>query len=209
MKRFNSSSILIALLILFNIGTFLFFNRKLSNSAVETSISQIDGNKAKVLHQDKSLSELKKENRNLYDSIKNVKSNLESATEIRYKYKYVTDTIFVDNTKIHQDSVYTFEENKNNIKTEVEVKASDVKWVRVKSEIVDTLQIYNLKYGKNNVTNITSSNNNLEIQQVTSFKRKTKFMDRFVIGPTVSVGFSPITKSFDTHIGVGITYKLY
>ena len=46
------------------------------------------------IYESQNISKLKKENKALYDSIKKLK-NVESAIEIRYKYRYKTDTVYL------------------------------------------------------------------------------------------------------------------
>ena len=63
------------------------------------------------IYESQNFDRLKKENQRLYDSIKSLQ-NIESFVEIRYKYRYNTDTVWVDkNIYPTKDSVYCFSNN--------------------------------------------------------------------------------------------------
>lgn len=191
---------------------FLYFVYQTSTkNRIDDVVKSINVSGATIIHPDRKISELKKENKELYDSIKIYKDKLESVYSVKVVYKVKTDTIYkVDSVykTLDNDSIYHFSQSNDTISTNVKVKGKEVDWVEVNTKINDQITFINLKYGDNNVTKVTTENDNVEVVDVTSWKRKTRFKDRFIIGPTIGVGYSPFSKTFDTYIGVGITYKI-
>lgn len=162
---------------------------------------------------DKKISELKKENRALYDSIKSYKEQVTFLAQFKYQKVYKTDTIYVhDVTPSQIDSVqtYTYSNGKNDsINYVLDIGSiSEPNWYKLKISIHDNFTIINRnELGLNNTT-IHSDNNGI-IEDVTIFnKKRDSWKDRFKFGPQIGVGYGTFHKKFDTYIGFGITYGL-
>ena len=161
-----------------------------------------------VIYNSQKIEELKKKNKALYDSLmveRNKKP--ESAIEIRYKYKYKTDTVTVDKFALREDSVYEYVSDNDTIRTEIGVKATDLKWVNVNATINDKFTIITRTDGNSNETTIGHSDN-VEITGVDVWHKKKTFKDRFTVGPQVGVGWGFINNKPDVYVGVGVTVKL-
>lgn len=63
------------------------------------------GNTYTRIYDSQKIESLKAENKALYDSIKHLK-NVESIVEVRYKYYYNTDTVFVNNSDTTKKIVF-------------------------------------------------------------------------------------------------------
>jgi hypothetical protein len=188
------------------------------------------------LYQAQELGALKKKNKELYDSIMAFSDKKpESALEIKYKYKYKTDTIYktqfivknqtpqtqtytefvhdttyITNPQQSSDyNIYSYTNDNDTIQTNIEVKAKDLEWVTVDATIHDKFIIIN-RVGDNNVieTEIDHSEN-VEIEGVAAWHKKTSWKDRLYIGPSINVGFDPINKRVVPTIGFSIGYNLW
>lgn len=199
---------IVVLLLLFSL---YFIYQTNTKNQIDDVVKNINENSATIIHSDRSISDLKSENKKLYDSIKIYKDRLESVNSVKVLYKIKTDTIYrVDSVykSYDGDSIYYFSQNNDTISTNVKVKGRSVDWVDVDAKINDQITFINLKYGDNNITKVTTENSNVEIVDVTTWKRKMRFRDRFTIGPTVGVGYSVFNKNFDIYLGIGVTYKI-
>ena len=80
------------------------------------------------IYESQNISKLKNENKALYDSIKKLK-NVESTIEIRYKYRYKTDTVYLTKPvkqSALKDSVYDFVSDNDTVSYELKSHPS---WV--------------------------------------------------------------------------------
>ena len=185
------------------------------------------------IYQAEELDALKKKNKELYDSIMAFNDKKpESALEIRYKYKYKTDTIyrtefdiktvekeiykekivpgdtiFVKETVL--DSVYHYEKDNDTIQTTIDIKAKELEWVKVDAVIHDKFVIINRTDGNGNVETTIDHSGNTEIEGVTAWYKKKSWKDRLFFGPTIGAGFDPVNKKFVPTIGFSIGYNLW
>lgn len=161
-----------------------------------------------TIHKDKSIGELKKEDRPLYDSIKKYGDKVETVYKLKYIYKHSTDTIFLDTTKntTFVDSIYTYQHNTDSVSTKIQVKGVSVDWIKVDTQLNDSLTLINIRERDNNLTKVTSKNNSTIVNE-TSWRRKERFRDKFVVGPTIGLGYGINNKKIDLFVGVSITYK--
>lgn len=169
------------------------------------------------IHESQSLKALKKKNKELYDSI-NVLSTFkpESAVQIKFKYKYKTDTIYktefvteyvyLDNGEIG-DSIYHYVKDNDTIKANIDVKARELEWLIAKWEINEKFQIINKTNGNLNETTINHSDN-IEIGDVTAWHRNKSWKDRLFLGPSVNAGYDPALKKFTWSIGFSAGFDL-
>ena len=113
------------------------------------------------IYESQNISKLKKENKALYDSIKKLK-NVESAIEIRYKYRYKTDTVYLSKPvkqSALKDSVYDFRSDNDTVSYELKVKAKDVDWYSMNFAINDKFTIINRNDNDQNETTVIHSPN--------------------------------------------------
>lgn len=168
------------------------------------------------IYESTKLSELKKQNRELYDSISKLK-DVESGMIIKFREHYNTDTITVDkfivqhdtitNEKI--DSIYHYAQSNDTIDLDIDIKANELKWVVADFTIRDKFVIINREKDGVNQTIINHSDNS-EIEGTAMWHKKEnkKWYQRFTIGPQIGVGYGLIHKKIDGYVGVGIGYQL-
>lgn len=151
---------------------------------------------------------LKAENKALYDSIKRLK-NMESVVEVRYKYCYTTDTIFVtSNDTVKKDSVYHYTSNSDTISYNLDISAKQVYWYKLDFTLNNKFLIVTKEKDGKVQTDINTNIGSIE--GTTMWHRKNKsFKDRFVIGPQVGGGYDFLNKKPTLYIGFGVTYDLW
>ncbi len=170
------------------------------------------------IYESQKLDKLKRENKELYDSIKNLQ-NVESGMIIKFREHYNTDTIFVDNFIVQRDtirinneekidSIYHYVENNDTITLNIDVKAKELEWCKTDFTINDQFMIINREKDGVNQT-IIGHSDNATIEGTTMWHRKTdkKWYQRFGIGPQVGVGYGVFTKKPDVYVGVGVSYQ--
>lgn len=215
---------LLALLI--GAGAFMLFQRKQvlnerSIAANERYVKQ---------YQAEELSALKKRNKELYDSIMAYSDKKpESALEIRYKYKYKTDTIYKTEFKIKTvaqevyvpgdnntlqpvavlDSIYHYEKDNDTIQTTIDLKAKDLEWVKVDAVIHDKFIIVNRTDNNGNIETTIDHSPNVEVEGVTAWHKKKSWKDRLFFGPTIGVGYDPVHKKVSPTIGFSFGFNLW
>lgn len=169
---------------------------------------QKDNTYAKI-YDSRSIADLKRENRALYDSLKK-KSDMtpDIALEIKYKYRYKTDTIKSKEFVLQKDSIYHYSHNNDTIETNIDIKAKDLSWCKVDATINDKFTIINRRQGNHNQITVTPQSKNVEIQNVTAWHKKTSWKDRFGFGPSVGVGYGVINRKPDVFVGFTVTYHI-
>lgn len=163
------------------------------------------------IYESQKIEKLKNENKQLYDSIKTLK-NVESAIEVRYKYKYKTDTVFVEKSLANvqpKDSIYDFHSDNDTVNYELKVKANDLQWYTMNFTINDKFTIVNQNENNLNKATINHSDN-VTIDGTTVYHKQdntNKWYNRFAVGPTIGVGVNQ-KGQFGTYLGVGVTFNL-
>lgn len=159
------------------------------------------------IYESQKIAALEKQNKELYDSIKNLK-NVESAIEIKYVYKTKTDTITVEKFTQKEDSIWTVEVDNDTVKTNIEIKANDLKWCNVTTEINDTFKIVTQHNEDTNevITEIEHSPN-VEITGMDAWHKKKKWTEHFHHGPSITAGYDIINQRFGMMIGYSIIFE--
>lgn len=191
----------ILIIVLVFIACFIYFSK--TNFKTEKEI-QTETTYVKV-YESQHLAALENENKILYDSIKTL-HNVESAIEIKYIYKTKTDTITVEKFIQKEDSIWSVELNNDTIKTNIEIKANDLKWCNVETEINDKFTIITQEE-KNNVQTKINHSSNLTINNADMWHRKKRWTDNFHHGPSITAGYDVINKNVGVMIGYSIIYE--
>ena len=175
------------------------------------------------IYESQRLDKLKRENRELYDSIKKL-NDVESGMVIKFREHYVTDTIMVDkfvvqrdtirvvadNNKVYEsvDSIYHYTQNNDTVNLDIDIKAKELQWCKADFTISDQFMIINREKDGVNQTLINHSNN-ATIEGTTMWHRKDtkKWYQRFTISPQIGVGYGMINRKVDTYVGVGVGYQ--
>lgn len=171
------------------------------------------------IYESQKLNKLKKQNKELYDSISKLK-DVESAIIVKFREHYNTDTITVDkfvlqhdtvfkNGEVKVDSLYHYAQSNDTVNLNIDVKAQELKWITADFTISDKFMIINREKDGVNETTIHHSDNT-EIEGTTMWHRQEgkKWYQRFVISPQVGVGYGFFNKKPDVYVGVGVGYQI-
>lgn len=176
------------------------------------------------IYESQKLNKLKRENKELYDSISKLK-DVESGMIIKFREHYNTDTILVDKFIVQHDtikfitddsqtyekvdSIYHYAENNDTVQLDIDVKAKQLQWLKADFTINDKFVIINREKDNVNQTSI-SHGDNTTIEGTTMWHRKEgkKWYQRFNVGPQLGIGYGTIHKNFDAYVGVGVSYQI-
>lgn len=158
---------------------------------------------------DKSLSDLKKVNEELYDSIKKL-SNIKEAIQIRYVTRYNSDTVYIGKVYQAKDSTYHYSHTSDTINYNLDINGNSVKWFKLGFSIQDSLMIVTRSKNGQNETTITHSDIT-DINDVTVFVPKKTFIEKLkektYVGVGVGAGYGFFNKKPDIYIGINAGIK--
>lgn len=164
-----------------------------------------------VTYQSQTISELKKKNKELYDSIDGI-NNVKQAVIIKYKYEYKGDTVFIDRIIPPIDNkLYTFEKKSDTISYNLSIKGKEIEWYKVDFTLNDKLTLINREEDGNNQLTINTSNGGGSIDGTQVFNKKNNknsFFNRISYGIQFGAGYGLITNKPDIYIGAGINFRL-
>lgn len=234
MKIFKEKCVLIMIaLFLVIIGT-LYFSRtelKKSEKLVE-EVEYIDStNTYNKIYYEKEISSLRKENKELFDSIKKYKKDIDFLVQFKYKKSYETGVVHTKKNN-SQSVTVTKEEQGINPEEKLEAKTyeylsepndtfeyklrinseKEPNWYSLSANVKDKFTIVNKSKDDSNINHITiGSQGSGEISDVTVFKKKEKkkLRDRISIGPGATAGYDPINKNWGVMVGIGVSYDLW
>lgn len=183
-----------------------------SNKELESSFKSYkkDGT-LMITSQSQTISQLKKANRELYDSIKNI-ADVKQAAIIKYRYVYNGDTVYVNREipiSSQKDSLYAFEHKSDSISYKLNVKGTNIAWYKLNFTINDKLMLINREKDGHNETSISASNG--QIIDANFYNKKdnrNNFINRFSVGPSFGLGYGLLSKKPDVYAGVSITFRL-
>ena len=158
---------------------------------------------------DKTWGELKRENEELYDSIRKL-SDVKEAIQVKYVLKRDIDTVYINNTYIPIDSIYHYAQNSDTINYNLDIKGKDVGWFKLDFSIQDSLMLVTRSANGQNETTI-SHTTNTSIKDVTVFVPKKKFSQKVkenvYFGVGVGAGYGFFNHKADSYIGINAGIK--
>jgi hypothetical protein len=175
------------------------------------------------VYYDTEISNLKKKNKELYDSLQVNRNKVSYLLQFKYQKEYTTGVVHVKDknqasteqtiipTIEEKDSTYTYSSVPNDtMMYKLQVNSSrEPNWYSLNVKMSDRFTIVN-KSDDNGLNVITiDPQNNGSISDVTTFKKKQKktFFQHFHVGPSVTAGYDPINKQWGVMIGVGVTIR--
>lgn len=196
-------------IIVLSIACFYFWMKPNNGSVVTDSQYKKSDTQYVNISSDKTLSELKKENQVLYDSIKKL-SNVKEAIQIKYITKYNTDTVKLGDIIPSSDSTYHYSHSSDTIKYNLDINGNKVKWFKLDFAIQDSLMLVTRsKNGKNET--VISHSGNTTIENTTVFIPKKTFFeklkDKTYFGVGVGAGYGFFNKKPDIYIGINAGIK--
>ena len=176
------------------------------------------------LYYESKFKELKKENRELYDSLKKYKDKIdyivqfyhekeynigkENNTKPKIKDSIVYDTIPITLPQIAKTYEYTSEPN-DTFQYKLNVNSlTEPIWYTLNAKVKNKFTIVNKEEGGMNHITIDPENGGT-ISSPTIFKKNKKgFWDRLSVGPAVTAGYDVVNKQWGIMAGASITYDL-
>lgn len=220
------SSWIIAILITVIIGLVAYFNYRLGQK--QRKIDEIEytdstGTYNKLYYEAKFAS-LKKQNKELYDSLKQYKDKIDYIVQFYHEKEYNTgqvhakpniidsvvyDTIPYTVPPIAKTYEYTSEPN-DTFQYKLNVNSfTEPNWYSIQAKVKNKFTIVNKEEGGMNHITIEPGNGGT-ITNPTVWKKKEKrsLWDRFSFGPGVTAGYDPINKQFGVVVGASATFDL-
>ena len=220
------STWIITILIVLIVGLVAYFNYKLKEK--QKKIDEIEytdstGTYNKLYYEAKFAS-LKKENRELYDSLKQYKDKIDYIVQFYHEKEYNTgqvhtkpnvidsvvyDTIPVQIPQIAKTYEYLSEPN-DTFQYKLNVNSfTEPNWYSIQAKVKNKFTIVNKEEGGMNHITIEPGNGGT-ITDPTVWKKKEKrsLWDRFSFGPGVTAGYDPINKRFGVVVGASATFDL-
>jgi hypothetical protein len=166
---------------------------------------------------DQTISDLKAQNAELYDSLKFYKKELEYVAHFKYTKVYHTDTVYIEKEvpicQEEKEEVKTFEYTNEptdslNYKLTIGSK-TEPNWYKLDLSVSEQFTLVNRRNEYNMNTTTIQPSTNGEITDVTVWKKdQTTFWDNFSVGPTVTAGYDIVNDKLGVVVGVGATWRI-
>lgn len=194
-------------------------HQMIDEQTVQLTSKNTDDNKTTVVFYEQKLETLKKTNKELYDSLKIYKDEVDYLVQFKYDKEFeVHDTIhkpIIDSTKTQnnleiKEFVYENKEINDTLQYQLKIGSSvEPNWYSIKFKVSEKFTIVNKQINNVNETTIQSSTNG-NVTNVTVLKtKKEKFKDKFAIGPSITAGYGLVNKKFDVMVGISVTFDLW
>ena len=192
-------------------------NKKLAEIEYKDSVNNYN-----KIYYETSIKELKKKNRQLYDSLEASKYQIDYLVQFTAKQKYSTgkviikkeyirDTVYQDSIKDAKTFEYTNVNPNDTMNYKLQINSTEEpNWYSLDISTSTKYTIVNkeLENGQNHIT-IGDEGHNADITDVTVFKKKKKsFWDRFSVGPSVTAGYDVVNKQWGVMAGGSVTFDL-
>ena len=176
------------------------------------------------LYYEAKFASLKKQNKELYDSLKQYKDKIDYIVQFYHEKEYNTgqvhtkpniidsvvyDTIPYTVPPIAKTYEYTSEPN-DTFQYKLNVNSfTEPNWYSIQAKVKNKFTIVNKEEGGMNHITIDPGNGGT-ITNPTVWKKKEKrsLWDRFSFGPGVTAGYDPINKQFGVVVGASATFDL-
>ena len=198
----------------------------IDKQTVQLSSKNTDDNKTTAIVYEQKLESLKKTNKELYDSLKIYKDEIDYLVQFKHSKEYIVqETIkpiekvesITDSTEIKvieavKEFVYENKEPNDTLTYQLKIGSTvEPNWYSIKFKVSEKFTVVNKEINGINETTIAPSTSSGVVSDVTVLKQKEKIKlkDRIAIGPSVSTGFSLIDNKFDVIVGVSVTFDLW
>ena len=220
-KKFINQHLLFIVVVLISIVSTFLVTKKCSNSLdrnkiIDKEIEYVDSNKTyNKIHMDAEFSKLKKENKELYDSLKKSRDIIDYLVQFDYEKSYSSGKVETSSKKdnasasISRDYVYNSEPN-DSFEYKLTINSEkEPNYYQLDTKFKQRFTIVNEHDKGMNHTTIKEDGKG-DISNVTVFhkKNKKKFIDRFAVGPSITVGYDPLNKNMGCMVGVSLTFNI-
>jgi len=165
------------------------------------------------LYYDQTIESLKKENKELYDSLKAYKDEIDYLVQFNYEKEYSTGKVEIEKNDTVKEEVKTFEySNEPNDTLKYDLKIGSItepSWYSIDFKLSDKFTIVNKKMEDTNKIEISTDNKGM-INNTTVLRKKEKynFLDNIALGPSITCGYDFAKKEPEFIVGVAITYDI-
>ena len=224
-KNFIKGKCLYVVLTLFLItcGLIWFSHEQYTNSKeLVEEVEYYDSlNRYNKIYYTKAFDILKKENKQLYDSLKQYRDKIDYIVQFYHEKGYNTgkviikhdsihDTITVDKPLVAQTYKYDSEPN-DTFQYHLDVNAyMEPNWYSIQAKVKNKFTIVNKEdNGVNHI--VIDPSNGGTISDVTVYKKdnqKKSFWDRLSFGPGITAGYDPINRNWGVIVGATASYDL-
>lgn len=197
----------------------------IDKQTVQLSSKNTDDNKHTTIVYEQKLETLKKTNKELYDSLKIYKDEIDYLAQFKHTKEYVVHEVVkpIEKNEESADSIdvkveeikeFVYENKEPNDTLNYQLKIGSTvepNWYTINFKVSETFTLVNKEVNGINETTIAPSTGNGVISNVTVLKQKEKFKlkDRIAIGPSVTAGYCLINKNIDVMVGVSVTFDLW
>lgn len=198
----------------------------IDKQTVQLSSKNTDDNKHITIVYEQKLETLKKTNKELYDSLKIYKDEIDYLAQFKHTKEYIVHEVIKPIEKIEDstDSVnvkvkeevkeFVYESKEPNDTLNYQLRIGSIvepNWYSINFKVSETFTLVNKEINGINETTIAPSTRSGVISDVTVLKQKEKFKlkDRIAIGPSVTAGYCLINKKIDVMVGVSVTFDLW
>lgn len=178
-------------------------------------------NYRKIYH-DKEFKDLKKENRKLYDSLKQYKDKIDYLIQFSYENHHSSGVVHIhdpkptegtdlDSALVAETYEYASEPN-DTFEYKLRINSdTEPYWYSLDVRTKDEFTIVNKKEEGSDVNDLTiHPSGQGTISDVTTYSRKDKIKlkDRIGFGPSVTCGYDVVNKKFGVMVGVSVTFDI-
>jgi FtsZ-interacting cell division protein ZipA len=198
----------------------------IDEQTVQLSSKNTDDNKHTTIVYEQKLETLKKTNKELYDSLKIYKDEIDYLAQFKHTKEYVVHEVIKPiekndesadsvNVKVEEEIkefVYENKEPNDTLNYKLRIGSTvEPNWYSINFKVSETFTLVNKEVNGINETTIAPSTGSGVISNVTVLKQKEKFKlkDRIAIGPSVTAGYCLINKKVDVMVGVSVTFDLW
>ena len=227
----NKKVIKYCFLILFAFFAVLFGYYKYTNYRKAKVIEYVDSTGTyHRQYNEGDFNELKKENKELYDSLKKYKDKIDFLTQFNYDKSYNSGKVIVQTKEvqtptyvknkdgqyvenIEEAKTYEYENEPNDsINYKLQINSTrEPNWYSLNVKLHDKITIVNKDEG-NGVNHLTiETDNKADISNVTTFKKKKKknIFNKIAIAPGVFYGYDFKSKQMGYGVGITIGYNIF
>lgn len=227
----NKKVIKYCFLILFAFFVVLFGYYKYTNYRKAKVIEYVDSTGTyHRQYNEGDFNELKKENKELYDSLKKYKDKIDFLTQFNYDKSYNSGKVVVQTKEvqtptyvknkdgqyvenIEEAKTYEYENEPNDsINYKLQINSTrEPNWYSLNVKLHDKITIVNKDEG-NGVNHLTiETDNKADISNVTTFKKKKKknIFNKIAIAPGVFYGYDIKSKQMGYGVGITIGYNIF
>ena len=199
----------------------LFYTNRISNDTKKyiEEIEYLDSLESyHKIYYEKTFSHLRKENKQLYDSLRSQKDRIDFLVEFTHEKEYNSGKVIVKHDTVYKDlglepKTFTYKGEKNDtIDYTLTINSLvEPNWYQFQAKVKNKFTIVDKNQDGDDVSIITiKPNNGGNVSNVTVFnkKEKRKLKDRFAVGPTANVGYDVLHNDLSITVGIGIAFDL-